>query len=384
MPWSTVALVLALASALPARAEPPLRRRLAADLFGETVGEVRLTLDRRGDLEILTYRSDLRVVRDRVRLRQKAFIEAAFRADGALVRSLARRCSSPEQGDAPPTCGDWHRLDGAQAKGAAPALAAELLLARARDGEQCLDLIDEETGATGRACATVKRDRSGVELVGNKFGAPFRARIHGGLPQLFEAPEQGARFVEALGAVELSDADLFADPIEASGDADGALRRGKLRLWITGEPAAIARLAQVKGPGQRLVESREGSALVEVTRVAIPKAKRSRQQIDAAALLVAEARGRHVDCQAATTWFLERARARRWKVRPAVGFAWVDGRFAFHSWAIVETPDGARVPVDPLLAQVPADAGHVQLVDVGTSAGAVLVAFRRGLSLVVE
>lgn len=385
MPWPTAALLLLLASAFPARADAPLRRRLAAELFGETVGEVRLTLDRRGELELLTYRSDVRVVRDRLRLRQRAFIEVAFQADGALVRSSSRRCTSLEEGGAAPTCGEWRALTEAVAGGAAPALAAELLLARRTGpGEHCLEIVDEETGAPGRACAVVSADPHGIELVGTKLGAPFRARVREGLPVLFEAPAHGARFVEARGELELSDADLFADPIEASGDALAALGRGHMRLWISGDPGALGAVAKVRAPGQKSSELRPGLLLVETSRVALPREPRTRRQLAAAALLVAEARGRHVDCQAATSWFLEEARARRWKVRPAVGLAFVDGRFAFHSWAVVETAQGALVPVDPLLAQVPADAGHVHLVESGASAGAVLVAFRRGLSLVVE
>lgn len=178
----------------------------------------------------------------------------------------------------------------------------------------------------------------------------------------------------------LSDADLFADAVPSTGDVDAGLRRGRLRLNLVAPADALEALSRVQAPWQRML-SRNGTAAVMETRQArIPKSALARRVADVAALLVAQARGSHDDCQSATEWFLVQARKRGWRAKQAVGLAWVDNRFAFHSWVLVET-DGGPIPIDPLLAQVPADAGHLQLAAPGESAGGLLVAFRRGLSV---
>lgn len=368
-----------LALLLPLAARATVHRRLSASLFGETVGEVRLTLDP----GVLTYRSQMTVVRDKVRLRQTAFLQSRFDpATGALLHSVARRCSGPDRPDAELSCGPSRTLlapDGAPA----PALAAETLLARSPGPSRCLAVVDEESGQRGEACAIATRTAEGVRLDGVKLGLPFRALVVDGLVVELELPDQGARFAEAGGAVEVSDEDLFAAPIPASGDAAAAVRHGVMRLRVLAPPESLARLALVTAPGQSVLEGQGGPLRLEVRRVEPPRTRRTRGMLDRAALLVAQARGSHVDCQTATQWFLEQARSRRWKVLPAIGFAFVDGRFAFHEWAVIQTPDGP-VPVDPLLAQVPADAGHVQLSSSEASTGALLVEFRRGLSLEVE
>lgn len=366
---------------------PTTRTRLAVSLFGETVGEVRLT--RRGGPETtLSYRSDVLVVRDRVRLRQRAFIEVTC-APGtfALVRSTARRCTGPEDESQPPTCTRTRTLGAKDGGGAVPALAAELALAeltaRSPGEERCVEVVDEESGTRGRACARAAPAPGGVELSGGKFEVAFRAQVAGGALVLLELPAQGARFSPVEGELQLSDEDLFADPIPASGDVLRGVRLGRLRIRVMASPGALAALRTVSAPGQRILEEAPDSLLLEITRVRPPRTPKSRRLLDHAALLVATARGGHVDCQTATAWFLARARERGWNVRPAVGFAWVDGRFAFHQWAVVDTPEGP-IPMDPLLAQVPADAGHVQLANLAESAGELLVAIRGGLSLVVE
>jgi len=152
---------------------------------------------------------------------------------------------------------------------------------------------------------------------------------------------------------------------------------------LYGAPQALHSLEELSTPGQRVVAHDAGSLVLEVHQVTLPKDSQTRHLLDKAAFLVAKAAGEHADCQAAAAWFIAEARSRRWKVRPAFGLAYVDGRFAFHSWAVVDSPQGS-IPVDPLLAQVPADAGHVQLAAPGESAGTVLVSFHHGLSLAVE
>jgi hypothetical protein len=376
-------LILALlVSRLAAAEAAPRQVKLAASLFGETVGEVQLTLVEKASTR-LTYRSTVRVVRDSQRFRQQALIDVTFDSTtGQLIHSVARRCTAPDDDSAPPTCGEARELS---KLAAVPALAAELFLSRKADGaEHCIDVIDEESATTGRACATAKAGAGGIELSGNKLGEAFRARVSEGLLVSLELPRQGALFTRATGQIELSDDDLFAEPIPASGDATAGVHHGLLKLRIFGAPEALAGLQAVSAPGQSALVGDDGaSLLVEVRRVAMPKGKRSRAVLDKVAFLVAQGRGGHLDCQAATAWLLAQAKSRGWHVQSVEGFAFVDGRFAFHQWAIVNTPDGP-VPVDPLLAQVPADAGHVQLATMGESAGSLLMTFRRGLSVAVQ
>lgn len=371
-----------LAASLPSRATAS-DVRLELQLFGETVGEVQLSERREDARRTLTYRSRTRVVRDAIRLRQDAFIESTYdAATGHLVRARSQRCSAPEEQPERRTCVPERRHGPAEA---VASLAAELVLARGTpDEERCIDVVDEESGTRGRACARViEAPDGGRELVGDKLGVAFRARVRDGRLVELELPAQGARFIETDGPIEMSQADLFAEAIPSTGPVQDALRRGRAVLWLTAPPAALDRVAALDAPGQQVLERAANSVKLEVTQAPRSKSSRTRALLDHAALLVARAKGRHADCQLATSWFLEQAQARRWKARPVVGLAWVDGRFAFHAWVVLDTPDGP-VPIDPLLAQVPADAGHVQLAAPGESAGTLLVDFRRGLSLVVE
>lgn len=366
-----------LAFAWPAGAVPhPVK--LAADLFGETVGEVRLTVDDGPTKTTFTYLSELRVVRDRVRLKQRAFIESVVdNQTGHLVRTVSRRCSGPEKGAL--KCGDYRVL---KDRPELPALAAEWWFAtRGSDRKSCVDLIDEESGETGQACATAVRTAQAVLVHGERFGRAFDATWRDGVLRRLELPASGATFHEVSGEVEWSEADLFADPVPASGDVQSGLDRGVLRLQVSGDEQALAALSNVSTAWQRPGKRSGGELEVEVRQAVVPKSTKFRAILDHAAFLVAQARGEHLDCQNATAWFVEQARKRKWIVRPVVGVAWVDGRFAFHSWAVVEAPDGVQVPVDPLLAQVPADAGHLQLVPAETDAGDSLVRLRGKLHL---
>lgn len=374
-----LAVFIAAFASLPAQASDRdvVRQRLAAHLFGQPVGDVRLTLTTGADSTTLTYRSELRVVRDKERVHQTAELEVSY--SDHLLRSHARRCTSASPG-AQPTCAPEVTLEN---RPQLPSLAAELLLARRLPGQHCLDVVDEESGATGTACAEVRYETSGNRmLIGTKLGAPFLARVNArGMLVYLELPDHGARFsaIEE-GALALSDADLFADSVPSSGDIAAGLRRGTLRLKLTAPAEALELLSRVQAPAQRTLKRDGTTALVETRQARIPTSPRDRRIIDAAALLVAQARGTHTDCQTATEWFLAQARKRGWDAKQAVGLAWVDNRFAFHSWVLIKTESGS-VPIDPLLAQVPADAGHVQLAAPGESAGSLLVAFRRGLSV---
>ncbi len=354
-------------------------RHLAASLFGETVGEVRLTLSG----SALSYRSELHVVRGRVRLRETAFIEARFDPKtGALLRSTAQRCRGPDVPHARLACSRPIRRGPSDA---VPAIAAETFLAREPGGKRsCLHVIDEQSGETGDECATVTRAADGsMTLIGTKLGHPFRARVVAGLLSSLTLPDEGAHFVATTGPIEVSDDDLFAAPIPFRGNPAAALRRGELRLKVVAPPEALARLARVRAPGQTVVTRDAGALAVDLHQVALPQSRRVRRLLTRVAFVLARARDPHIDCQTATAAFLETARRHRWNARRAIGIAFVDGRFAFHEWAILETASGA-IPVDPLLAQVPADAGHLQLSGDDGSVGDLLVTFRDGLSLVVE
>lgn len=374
---STVTIDVATGGAPAAR-----RQRLAAKLFGETVGEVRLTLMERDGEATLLYRSDLTVVRDAVRLQQKTVLESRFHPrTGTLLHTSGRRCTGEENGRGEASCVDAPPLTAHEAPGVVPALAAELVLSRRTSDSHpaCIDVVDEISGRRGSACATIRKSKDGaIDLEGEKLGQPFRAQVRDGLLVSFEAPGQGAAFSAVTGPVVRSGTDLFADPVPSSGNVTTGLRRGALTLRIEA-PAEVLRQVDAKAPGHRVILQDDDSVLVELRQTTPPRSTKASQHLAHAALLVARARGHHVDCQAATDWFVAQARRRGWKVEPVVGVAWVHGRFAFHSWAIVEV-EGRRVPVDPLLAQVPADAGHLQL---GSDAGAVFLAARRAMRIAV-
>lgn len=363
----------------PARAEV---QRLAARLFGATVGEIEFELKTVGEQSTVAYRSDLLVVRDRVRLRQRAFIESRFETDsGRLLGARARRCTAPAESPSHSDCSAWREV-GADPEGAIPAIAAELILSRKVGAADpvCLPTVDEESGERGEICAELRRTPEGVELRGTKLGAAFRALVRGDRLMLFEATEQGARFEAVEGRVQVSDADLFAGPVEFDGDARAALRRGRLRVKLEGHPFALEVVRRASGPGQRVREV-AGALEVDKVQVPVPRDRKARAQLDRIAFLLMQSRGTHEDCQVATDWFLEQARQRGWKARRATGVAFVEGRFAWHAWAVVDTGAG-EIPVDPLLAQAPADAGHLELVPAGEE-GEALVRLRQALRLVV-
>jgi hypothetical protein len=375
-----IALVCVASSASAANA--PRQVRLAATLFGETVGEVELSLTEGGQ-NALRYRSDLRVIRDQLRFRSKATIEVTYEpVSGHLLKSSARRCTEPEAGSTPPDCRPPLELSKQKL---VPAMVAELLLSRFNDGrEHCIDVIDEESQDSGPACATAIREGARITLTGNKLGEPFRAVVRDGLLTELEFPNLGARFVEATGTIEVSEDDLFSEPVPSRGDPAAGIRQGTLRLQLWGPPPALQLLREVQAPGQSVAAGIGDASLhLEIQRQSLPKGRKAREILDRAALLFAKARGQHADCQAASSWFAAIAKERRWKVEPAVGIAFVDGRFAFHQWTVIVTPEG-KIPVDPLLAQVPADAGHIQLSSQDGAAGHLLVQFRRGLSIVIE
>jgi transglutaminase-like putative cysteine protease len=65
------------------------------------------------------------------------------------------------------------------------------------------------------------------------------------------------------------------------------------------------------------------------------------------------------DCTDLTALFVALARAAGIPARPAAGLLWQSPHFYYHAWAEVYLGDW--VAVDPLLGQLPADAGRVRL-----------------------
>lgn len=385
------------------------QRRLALVLWGETVGEVLLRVEEGQHRSTFRYDSDLSVVRDSSSFRQSSSIESKVDSQkGTLISSRSWRCRESRRAENP-RCEEGPQLSASEPKwaGKVPALAVEWLLAkralaakaqaegqiknhsdpqsgehsgdrpqaqkesRSRpsrtrpnseesSGEDCVEVVDESSLTVGKACASARiLDPRTVELWGHKQGEPFRARVRDGLLEFLEFPQQGARFVPASGEVQRSSRDLFAAPIPSEGNPKNALLQGQLRLRFEG-PERVLDEIDLDAPGHRKVR-RTGQALeVEIQQIKPgAKAKNSRE-FAALSLVLAQSRGQHHDCQEATEWFLELAKKRGWNAQPVLGLAWVDKRLAFHSWVVVEVA-GQLIPVDPLLAQVPADAGHIQL-----------------------
>jgi len=194
--------------------------------------------------------------------------------------------------------------------GAVASILAEVLLAGARDGERrCLDVVDEETGRTGAACAT----RRGAWLEGEVLREPVRFRPGpDGLPDEVVLTAQDTRFV--------------ADPAAAVPE-----RAPRMLGAVVGAPRGAEEERALRFCGVRREEDDP-----EPPPPGIPRNFPEEGS-----------------CREKTAQWLARAREFGLAGRHAVGVAW-DGRdFVWHEWAELNV-GGRWVAVDPSFRQVPA------------------------------
>jgi hypothetical protein len=194
-----------------------------------------------------------------------------------------------------------------------PASLAELLLSEARDGERlCLDVIDEESGRAGRACAVRNGDRVSEELMGVKVELTSpEHRPAPGLPTQVFVPEQGIRYqADPAAEVPSRPPKLFGIQVAV---APGSGSRAPAQL------CGVA--AEQTGPG----------GLVP----AIPETLQG-------------------NCREQAAAYLGLARRQGFTARNAVGVAWDGAALVWHAWVEVWA-DGHWIAVDPAFRQAPAE-----------------------------
>jgi len=203
--------------------------------------------------------------------------------------------------------GERRRAPGA---GAVASILAEVRLAEAGEGERrCLEVVDEESGRSGTACAT----RRGSWLEGVVLGEPVRFRSGpGGLPDEVVLSGQGARFLaDPAAAVPRRAPRMFGSVVASPPGAEeerGIRFCGVAREEDDPEPPP---------PGIPTNFPERGS------------------------------------CREKTAAWLRGARELGLEGRHAVGVAWDGRRFVWHEWAELSV-SGRWVAVDPSFRQIPA------------------------------
>jgi len=196
--------------------------------------------------------------------------------------------------------------------GAVPSSIAEVVLARARPaGSSCIEVFDERTGETGKACA--RRAHSAWEL--DVMGVTERVRMGArGLPVEVILPGQRARYV----------ADPRAEP-----------------------PAEAPRLWSVTVPGVASPTEARRFCGVPIDRRSGEPPPRGLPPPSAAG----------ASCREKTAHWLAAAARAGFPGRTAVGVAWDGSAFAWHAWAeaLVE---GKWIAVDPTFGEAPARAAR--------------------------
>jgi hypothetical protein len=195
--------------------------------------------------------------------------------------------------------------------GAVPVSLAELVLARERTEEPpCVDVFDERSGESGKACA---RRGAGANWELEVRGELERVRMAtNGFPAEVTIPVQGARYVAD------SRAAVPATPPRLYGVTVAVKPGGAPARHFCGEP-----LDPPPDPGP-------GST----ARLPAPSA-------DGAS------------CREKTARWLAQAARAGFAGRTAVGVAWDGAAFAWHAWAEVKV-DGGWIAVDPSFGQLPA------------------------------
>jgi hypothetical protein len=222
---------------------------------------------------------------------------------------------------------DGVRRPGHLARGAVPLSAAELVLAGR--GAGCVEVIEEETGRTGRACA---------------------------------ANEDGRLRVEALGVVEevVPGADRFPEAVEIRAQATRFIRDPAATVPEMAPPLEV----RVPGPGAGRPPRRFCGRAPDAPAPAV----------DLSAL--PEPRPDGSSCRDQADAYAAGLRARGIPARIALGVAHDGEGFAWHAWVEARTAAG-WVAVDPAFGQLPARGPRFTIARHGGDAAGLAEAGRR-------
>ncbi len=305
LPAATTALALALAGTpLP---EGSARWRF--ELAGEHVGVAELAVSCIGDPCSAVWTSERRAPAEIGGRRSTLRIEVDVDREGVWRGGKLR------------VVDDGAALKAAGVAGAFPASLAELVLARrvplpTRKGWQsalppgpdvCVDVFEEATGRSGRACAHRDGDALAVSVLGVDEAVVPAAD---GFAASVAIPEQTARFVR-------------------DEEATSPRRPPRLHGSVVPGPRDPARAASFCG---------------------VPRDP----EVDPANLgFLPEPHADGASCVERTTAWLARAAGAGLKGRTAVGVAWDGTRFVWHAWAEVHLERG-WIPVDPSFGERPA------------------------------
>jgi hypothetical protein len=311
-----IALLLAVAISAGEPEIPQGGARYRVEIAGAPVGFSQLSVSCRGEQCSLLWRS---------RLRLPAASGGMLRTRHILARvDRAGRLGSVEvQVD-----GVRHSRPGV--RGAVPLAAAELVLGARRGG--CVEVLDEETGRSGSACARIWDGRMRLEVLGTE-----EVVIPGedGFPEVVEIEAQGTRFVR---------------------DARAEV------------PSAAPEL-QVRVPGPR------GGA--PPSRFCGQALDRAAPTVDLSALPQPQPDGS--SCREQARAYAAAVRRHGIPARVALGVA-DDGRgFVWHAWVEVGTA-GGWVAIDPAFGQLPARGPRFTIARHGGDAAGVAEAGRRILA----
>lgn len=311
--------VAAALAALAAVALPQGAARYRVELGGVAVGVARLELRCGAARCRATWETRLRLPAEAggavTARRFELETDRSGRAAGRLRVTRDGRTDTPE----------------APARRAPAALAEVLLASAARDASgagACVEVFEEETLATGRACGAWDGDALAATVLGVRERVTFGPD---GFPEVVALSEEGARFVRDARAAVPADPPRLS--VRVSGPADPA--RAASFCGVAVDPPAAP-------PGSRL-----------------PPPDASGES-----------------CREKTADYLARAAAAGWEGRTALGVAWDGAGFVWHAWAELRV-SGRWVPVDPSFGELPARGPRFTLARHGRDRAGALSAGRR-------
>jgi hypothetical protein len=286
-------------------------------------------------------------------------------------------------------------------RSAIPSALAPALLNLGRD---CVPVVEETTGRTGKACGA----RDGSLLRGDLFGEKFKAVLDdSAFPVSLSFPEQNAEFVTASGQPVLaSPPELFAEPMllsrsdasdpdsifvplnslpAYSGESIQPAAGGTQVTWSPHVPSTDVRRAPPQEGGDwlgaeasRIVGNagtwQAAAALSRAVAAQITDPRPSTNEADAAEVY----RSQRSSCRGHVTLFLALANRVGIDAREVVGLVSFNEHLYPHRWAEVRVgPDW--FPVDPTEGSAPPIAPRVALGS-GNEAGALLLKLRSHLA----